>query len=565
MIGTVLDNTYRITGVLGEGGMGVVYKARDIMLEIDVAVKMMDSYHARDPEFIKMFKREAQALAALQNQNIVNVKALKQTEMGFCIVMEYVDGKTLADVIKQKQPIEFQRILRIFGQLLSAFDHAHRAGIVHRDIKPGNIMLSSDDGVKVTDFGLAKRTVSSAETVTYGKRMGTIPYMSPEQAKGLGDLDARSDIYSIGMTLYECLTGILPFSDGQTEYDVIQQKIEGKIPPPDKLNPAIGREMVKVVMKSIEKAPGDRYQSASEMWAAMEKLKPAAGVVKNDGRRRSPVKNAILYGASAAAIAAVLFLVYMTVISPPAPAGAVLSVTSDPPGSSVTINGKPAGTTPINGLEHKAEDIALRLELRGYEPRDSNMSLKAGQRYDISIPLVKNPVPNATLNLSSKSSGSLEKMRGDVGSLVVQAIPAGSIWVDGTLKSSNGGQPTTLTLTAGPHSVAFGSPGCGEKKEQVDIQKGKSAALTWYFEAQANIQSLDEADEPLFGTIMVDGVNTGIFTPKSGYALSCGSHKISVTKFGYTTIDGPQTVAVQPSKERKTFELVFHLKSGQKN
>jgi hypothetical protein len=248
----------------------------------------------------------------------------------------------------------------------------------------------------------------------------------------------------------------------------------------------------------------------------------------------------------------------------------VLSVTSDPPGSNVYINGALVGTTPVKDLERNAENIVLKLELRGYEPKDSSLLLKDGERHEVSMRLVKNAAPPDVGRMpanreSNNAAAPAVKTQADAGSLIVRAIPSGSVWVDGTLKSSNAGQATTITLPAGAHTLVMSSPGCGEKKMQIDVQKGKASNITWYFQAQANIQSLDDADEPLFGTIMVDGVNTGMFTPKSGYALACGSHKISVTKFGYTTAEGAQTVDVQPSREEKTFELVFHLKAGQKN
>lgn len=557
IIGTILDNTYRITAVLGEGGMGVVYKATDINLDKDVAVKMMDTFHARDPEFLRMFKGEAKSLAKLQNQNIVGVYGLRETDLGFCIIMEYVEGCTLADVIKEQGALDIRRVLNIFRQLLNAFEHAHRAGIVHRDIKPGNIMLGANDEVKVTDFGLAKRKVSSAETVTYGKRMGTIPYMSPEQAKGIGDLDARSDIYSIGMTLYECLTGKLPFAEGQSEWDIIQLKIEGKIPPPDK--PGIPKELVKVVMKAIQKDAANRYQTAGEMWAAMKHLTFDGESGEGKIEKVSTFKGIYIYAVSAIVLLIFGYFIVRLIgqqrdettvkgIEQQLPEtnkrnAPILYISLDPPGAKIYLNKAFIGVAPLEGLETESRPVALHFEADGYAPVDTNMTLENGRTYSIFRSMVML----------------------DIGRLVVQAIPGGSVFVDGILKSSNISQKASLKLPSGSHKVSFRKAGCGERNVDVEIQKGKSVDATCYFEADVNIQSLDDSDEPLFGSIVIDGINTGMYTPKSGYRLECGTHRISVTRVGYTTIEGTRTAVVKPSQDKNTFEFVFHLRAQQKN
>ena len=193
VIGKIVDN-YQITAVLGKGGMGVVYKARNMALEKDVALKMMDASLARDESFLKRFQSEAKALAKLQNPNIVTVYDLRETELGFCIIMEYVEGTTLAAKIKQWGPLPVKMAISVFKQLLTALDHAHKVGVIHRDIKPSNIMLTEQNIVKVTDFGLAKIQQVSAATVTMGTG-GTLYYMSPEQVRGLSNVDDRGDIY----------------------------------------------------------------------------------------------------------------------------------------------------------------------------------------------------------------------------------------------------------------------------------------------------------------------------------------------------------------------------------
>ena len=270
MIGKMIDS-YKILEVLGRGGMGVVYRATDTTLDRDVALKMMDVLIASDPNFLKRFQSEAKALAKLQNPNIVGIFALRQTEFGVCIIMEFVNGKTLADLLKQSVLLPVHRVVHIFKQLLTALDHAHKGGVIHRDIKPGNVMLAESDIVKVTDFGLAKIQKTNVSTVTMGTA-GTLYYMSPEQIRGLGQVDARGDIYSAGMALYECLTGRVPFKAEDSDFAVAQMIVEGRIPPPDKLNASIPKELAKIVVKSIDKDPAKRYQTAAEMVTALEKF-----------------------------------------------------------------------------------------------------------------------------------------------------------------------------------------------------------------------------------------------------------------------------------------------------
>jgi len=269
VIGTEVDG-YRIQSVLGRGGMGTVYKAEDVNLSRTVAIKRINPGQQERESFIHRFRSEAQALARIDSPQIVSVYALRETDIGLLIVMEYVEGGTLKDPIEQKGALPAHQAVPILDQTLTAFHDAHSAGVIHRDIKPENVMLTQDGKVKVTDFGIAKlRQPDSGETVTQGGQGGTLKYMSPEQISSIDDVDARSDVYSLGMTAYKMLVGELPFEETDTDFDIMRKVVEGKIPPPDEVNPDVPSGLARWIIGAIQKEQEDRYQSAEEMRDAL--------------------------------------------------------------------------------------------------------------------------------------------------------------------------------------------------------------------------------------------------------------------------------------------------------
>jgi serine/threonine protein kinase len=262
---------YRITDLIGKGGMGAVYKAHDPDLERDVALKVMDPSLAHDETFMKRFRVEAKALAQLNNTHIVKVHALQESDFGACIIMEFVYGKTLAEIIKHGGALDRKRLFHLFRQILTAFEYAHKAGVIHRDIKPSNIMVTEADEVKVTDFGLAKLHRATTATVTQ-LTGGTLYYVSPEQIEGLFNVDHRGDIYSIGMTMFEALTGAIPFEHTESDFRIRERIVNGKIRPPQSFDPKIPKRLNDFVVKAIACRPDDRFQTMSEMISAFEKL-----------------------------------------------------------------------------------------------------------------------------------------------------------------------------------------------------------------------------------------------------------------------------------------------------
>jgi len=269
-IGKVIDN-YRILESLGIGGMGVVFKAINTKLDKLVALKMIAPGLAMNEDFIKRFQKEAKALAKLADPNIVSIYDLRQENDQWYIVMEYIDGPNLSDLIQKKKGLSVFDSTSILKQLLRAIGHAHQANIIHRDIKPNNIMINSDGVVKITDFGLSKDQSVSRHTVTV-QSGGTLYYMSPEHVKGFSFTDKRSDIYSIGMTFYEMITGNVPFQNMETDFDIRESIVRKDFIKPSHFNPKIPKPLEMIIMKSIAKKPDDRYQSAEEMMEDVQRF-----------------------------------------------------------------------------------------------------------------------------------------------------------------------------------------------------------------------------------------------------------------------------------------------------
>ena len=262
LVGKVIGNRYEILEKIGEGGMATVYKARCNILKRYVAVKVLRDEFTTDEEFIKRFNTEAQAAASLTHPNIVSIYDVGHEDNIYYIVMELVQGKTLKEIINEDGVLPWKWSVNIAIQVASALETAHRNNIVHRDIKPHNIIITEDGIAKVTDFGIAK-AVSNSTITAFGTTIGSVHYFSPEHARG-GYTDAKSDIYSLGVVMYEMLTGRVPF-DADTPVSIALKHMQEKPIEPIKLNPSIPFAVNKIIMKAMEKEISLRYQSATEM------------------------------------------------------------------------------------------------------------------------------------------------------------------------------------------------------------------------------------------------------------------------------------------------------------
>ncbi|MGH9046288.1 MAG: Stk1 family PASTA domain-containing Ser/Thr kinase [Acidimicrobiales bacterium] len=261
----VFSDRYELTHLIARGGMAEVYRARDRLLDRPVALKVLFPELSVDRAFVERFRREAQAAAKLSHPNIVPVFDWGEDAGSYFIVMEFIDGHALSAVLREAGPLEPGRAAQITAQVAAALASAHRHGVVHRDIKPGNVLITEDGQVKVTDFGIA-RAVNTEESLTQtGAVMGTATYFSPEQAEGLG-VDARTDIYSLGVVLFEMLTGRPPFL-GDTPVSVASKHVRDIPPTPSELLDTVPPELEAVAMKAMAKQPDLRYQSAEDFRA----------------------------------------------------------------------------------------------------------------------------------------------------------------------------------------------------------------------------------------------------------------------------------------------------------
>ena len=276
---TVFNGRYEVHRQLGRGGMAEVFLARDQLLDRPVAMKVLFPEFATDPSFVERFRREATAAANLNHPNIVGVYDWGEADGTYFIVMEYVDGRTLSDILRAEGPLHPDRVADVGADVAAALGFAHRNGVVHRDVKPGNVLVTATGQVKVADFGIARAITANADEdlTQVGTVMGTATYFSPEQARG-DAVDPRSDIYSLGCVLYELLVGKPPFS-GETPVAIAYKHVQESPVPPRHLNTELPAAMEAIVLKCLAKNPANRYPSAEDLRADLRRFREGSGVL----------------------------------------------------------------------------------------------------------------------------------------------------------------------------------------------------------------------------------------------------------------------------------------------
>lgn len=508
-IGEEIDG-YRVLEVLGRGGMGIVYEAEDLALGRTVALKMIDPALAHDEVFLSRFRREGHALARINSPHIVTVHALRSTERGLFIVMEYVDGGNLAERLA-RGALPLQRAVALSKGVLCALADAHRVGVVHRDIKPSNVMLTQAGQVKLTDFGLAKvHHPDSASTVTQGVS-GTLHYMSPEQVKALGPVDHRTDLYSAGLVLYEMLAGRRPFDPGSGQFTIMKQIVEGTLPPVQAFNEGVPGALAQVVKKALEKDPAQRYQNAEEMLEALERFERAheeesapppslttLAVTRpprsaRSGHAPDPTssdppkrrKRSALLVAGAVLLLALGLIAFAasspgrfeellasirsirtsaggetTATSneqPPPPSKVRLAVRVDPPGAEVWVDGKNKGLAPLDAFEVAPGSLEVRAQKAGYALFDTMLVLAPEEAEDLAIALERVVFPPA------------------LGHLRVRSEPdSATVLLNG---KRIGETPYEAPVGVGTYQVVVQREGYEPDSAEVDVREGETAAL----------------------------------------------------------------------------------------
>ncbi len=562
IIGTEVDG-YRIQEMLGQGGMGVVYKAEDVALSRTVAIKRINPSLANDDAFLRRFRSEARALARIDSPYIVGVHAMRQTSAGLLIVMEYVDGGTVKDLVLDG-PMDWRQAMPVIKQMLKALEHAHGADVVHRDIKPHNIMLSQEGTVKVTDFGLAKvHRGDDQRTVTQGV-YGTLNYMSPEQVQGGADLDHRSDLYSLGMTIYEMLAGDLPFEDDASEFAKMRMIVEEDLPRPDQLRPQVPDGISALVMKALAKRPDDRFSSATEMREAFEAFETKHGGGDSRPPRPGASSGAKGSGASAgrrwgwmgAAVAVVLLLSVGGYVlygqmtgggdaandsGNHATRGASirLSIDTDPIGADVYQNGQLLGVTPLDRAV-EGDSITLRVQKSGYVSVDTTVRFGGQERAALALTLDEESAEESgPATASSEPSNEEQEPSSNTssppaenastpdpepdppaqGTLSLRATPSGTVYVNGEARGSGG----SIRVPAGTHQVRFAHPQYGARDTTLTVRAGATEALTCYFEHPVSVRT-----DGAWGNVFINGENTQTATGEAPFQLGADTYDVEV-------------------------------------
>jgi len=580
-IGKVLDN-YRIIENLGIGGMGVVFKAIHIKLDKLVALKMIAPGLAMNENFIKRFEKEAKALAKLHNPNIVAIHDLRSYNDQWFIVMEYVDGINLYDQIRKNGAYKWQEAIPIIKQILSAIGHAHDAGIIHRDLKPNNVMITKQGKIKITDFGLAKdqSSLMQSKTVSSG---GTLFYMSPEHVKGFSYTDTRSDIYSIGITFYEMLSGKLPFENINSDFDLRETIVRKEIQKPTELNPDIPPELESIIMKAISKNPDKRFQTTVEMLEAINKYSTKQGyavkkdrtiklskdkivrteedkknisqdVVKNDQKKVGKLKRWI--------IAAVLFLIVLVIYNfyPDFVSKkkdvfvsnkySSLSISSNPENASVFLNTDSIGITPVTKYQVNAGIYSLRISNKNYISIDTSIHISDTLNLNLSFSLKPKIQNEYVENIPQKESLSEVKKSVFNASISVDSNPAqATIWING---KNRGKTPNKITnLQRGMYNITIKKSGFEDYSTRIRLSDEKTYFITSNLVSTTGILSVETEPEGAILFLNNKQIENQT-TPIQMNQIQVGKYQFRLHKHGFEEYTGSFEIKPNKSQNIKT-------------
>jgi len=477
-IGKVIDS-YRIVESLGEGGMGIVYKAVHTKLDKVVALKMIAPGLAANSKFIRRFQTEARALAKLKDPNIVGIHDLRSHDNQWFIAMEYVEGIDLFDIVRKEGAFSWKKSIVIVKQILSAIGHAHKVGIIHRDIKPHNIMLTKDDTVKITDFGLAKDESSQMKTMTVATG-GTLNYMSPEHVKGFSYIEKRSDLYCVGIILYEMVTGEVPFKNLDSDFDIRESILRKNFDTPTTINKKIPSDLDDIIMKSIEKNPDDRFQTAEEMLDALENFEKGNKVSFKRKRRKNNKKSILLKFPIP-----VVLIIFLTIVgyyfdffnsnstekTTNLFSRSALSISSNPKNALIYLSNESIGKTPINDYILQSGIYTLKLVKDNFVTLDTTIKVESGKNIDLvfNLLVVESIAENKIENKPQKTEKSKSSDNANFASLMVNSNPPGAdVFINNEIRGTT---PLNLDdLLPGDYEIKISKTGHHEYIGNIELE-----------------------------------------------------------------------------------------------
>jgi serine/threonine protein kinase len=557
-IGKVFDN-YRILENLGIGGMGVVFKAIHVKLEKLLALKMIAPGLAMNENFIKRFQTEAKALAKLEDPNIVRIYDLRSDNDQWFIVMEYVEGANLAELLKKNGAYQWEDAIPILKQILSAMGHAHASGIIHRDMKPNNVMITTDGVVKITDFGLAKDQTSMASTMTMTSG-GTLYYMSPEHVRGLAYTDVRSDIYAVGMTFYEMLAGNVPFRKIDSDFDIRETIIRKDIAKPTSFNSTIPILLEKIIMKAIAKEPDKRYQTAEAMLHAVKEFETKANMAeiaennlgkpkrkhkkmvrKHTGQKGDEKRRSLLpyYAAAVAITAILLFFLAYTNFSPDSEkiesktVQPLLSISSTPP-AIIFIDGDSLGRTPISTNVLQAGNHLIHLQSENYTPLDTNIQIQNEQDLNLDFVLQPTMVVQQPVPVPPAVEAAVSNTIAAAAYIAIASSPeAADILINGWYK---GKTPLVIRdLEPGQYTISLKKDNHEQYQQSFQFNSGKNPDIMAILNPVGG--DLTIATTPSTASVLIDGMEIRDDSrPLLLKNIAAGIHKIEIVHDGYQTV-----------------------------
>jgi serine/threonine protein kinase len=560
---------FKIIQTVASGGTAVLFKAVQTSLDRCVAIKRLHQHLTDDENFTNRFILEAKAAASLDHENIVHVIDFGREDDGYQMVMEYVEGESLSDVLERWRPIKHDLALAIVRQICLGLEHAHAKGIVHRDIKPGNVMLTQFGRIKITDFGLAKLTQANTSQTAANSILGTPLYMSPEQAFG-ESVDHRSDLFSLGTVLYELLTGKQPFSS-ENYMGVIQNIINKDIPSVQDFNPEIPDEVEAIAAKSLAKNRENRHQTAREFreaieeYLGLERLNQATAnlkillekssttqVLTSSASSRPRKRRNTKGGAAALAVFALVAAASVAVIFKPSllnrfwspagngnPAAAVQQATATEQGA------YDFDLSELIGEDQAAADSSGPAEDPSASSKESKPTSPARSNADIAQAFTPSQTPKEEPPQDPPAKPAEEKPKPPpvrMGYLKIEALPNAEIYVDGAYKGDTP-PAMSLKLRAGEHKVECRHPRYETYTEVLKITNGElSRRNVTLRKRKGNISLATQEGAEVY----IDGKLMGVTPLRKTIELNSGPHMVTLKKTGFFTWSSE--VTVEPKK-----------------